>query len=93
MSQGLHIASAIKGIVDQARCEILEAGLKLLPISSFVQFMSGAFQLFWRDIAALLSRELESAPVRPVLDILIQIIEVVIAARCSDKQRLALFVC
>ena len=36
------LVSAIKGVVDQTRSQILEAGLKLLPEGPLIEFLSGA---------------------------------------------------
>ena len=71
---------------------MLETGLKLLPITSRIEFPGGMGQFFRGDVPALLGSELESRPVRLILGCLIEVIEVIMAPRCSDEQSPALLV-
>lgn len=74
---GEHVSAALKGIIGAPLPQILETGLKLLAITTLIEFPGGLGQFFSGNIPALFGGELESSPVRLGLCAIVALVEMV----------------
>src|SRR4051794_31369368 len=63
--QPLYMQGAIEGIVHDTGPQVLELGLKLLPVSALIELRRRGCKLGGGNIASLLGRELKGRPLRP----------------------------
>ena len=72
-----HVPAALERVVRTPLSQILETGLKLLAITTLIEFPGGIGQFFCGNVPTLFGGELEGCPVSLRLRAIIALIEMI----------------